>query len=206
MSKINLQDFADPHRNPIQKPFRHEGRVYATDGRIAIVADEYDGETIEAKPSVVGIILSHLKTVPRNTVEFRVGKPDDFSLEIGKCPDCNGKGYVAVCKKCGGEGYWTCDCCGTEVECKKCNIDGQMPCEKGDKGAVECDWCQGRGTVESNAGIDFANNYLSAYHLLRLAALPNCVLRENPKKDDPLYFSCDGAEGIIMPIRKVGEK
>lgn len=118
---IDFKEFCstDELRPSLWKPFKGNGKVYATNGHIAIRAKEsmWDGEVNDSN----------------NTPDVDKVLPDSSMVKewiklpsIKDCNECENSGRVKKdCDHCRGGGYHTCSC-GDEHECYECDGTGKL--------------------------------------------------------------------------------
>lgn len=179
-----------PSGNDIKQPIRHDGYIYATDGRICIRVD--DDESIQAIAPLgrmKGYDFAKLFTGEENVVTPIPPLPDRI-----ECPYCHGTCLEHGCIVCDGEG--TIDSGITPVKCQTCGGTGKV--EPGpDTGP--CWWCNGRGEHENNP-VAVGNTHFNRVYLALAAEMPGArFVRVDGLTTARIKF--DGGEIAIMPTR-----
>ena len=91
--------------------------------------------------------------------------------------------------------------CERTTECTSCDGTGTCKCECGDM--HPCEDCGGDGKmIQNDQGVEVGKMFLGESYLRKLAALPGLKLYDNGGVLDVVYFTFDGGEGLLMPMRK----
>lgn len=127
-----------PNRYRLGEPFVQGGRMFATDGRVAVsvLMDEPDTKSDTRFPSMAAVM------------DYVSPATEQWNAVIGNCDKCGGDGSVmdVTCELCKGSGECTvCSGSGTEL-C--CFCSHEHDCEDFDGGGL-CEHCNGIGRVES---------------------------------------------------------
>ena len=111
------------------------------------------------------------------TLEWETA-PRTIAVELPEEIPCD---RTVDCTTCGGGGIHVCPC-GDTHPCGDCEGDGKM---------IQCD-----------KGVEVGKMFLGESYLRKLAALPGLKLYDNGGVVDVVYFTFDGGEGLLMPMRK----
>jgi hypothetical protein len=206
LTPIKLQRYCATEgdtRTHLQKPFRADGWVYATNGHICVRVPD-DG-------------LVEANTLPEDQ-KITKSAPALFDkwLTDGAYADLPQIPAVQYCNDCSGKGFhwaYRCEGCtdgefqprGFTYDCKECEEEPVWSgwiARHGDRQvgdvAKDCYRCDGRGfekaRVELN-GVAFELGYV--HWLKRLPGVT--VLTRN--KEDPAACRFDGGEALLMPLR-----
>jgi hypothetical protein len=183
---------AESVRYALDIPMVFDGRVYASDGRIA-VRMPWDGpEPPEWKE------MRNDRRVPRiGDVFIDDHEPEPTPIpaipppETRPCEECKGTG-TAKCWECEGTGIDECDSCGHEDECEVCDGKGTFPCE-----------CKGEGFVEWESvpvgRLRFKGDYLA---MLQRHGVTGLYLPLDTTTDAgrATKFVLGDVEGRLMPM------
>lgn len=182
-------------------PIHHDGCLVACNGRLQIHARWPDGG-------------------PKNTEwakrfadlmrRFGGGVTEPWKIpnlgELTKpCKRCKGTGNVFECDVCDGEGFRECDL-GEEHDCSYCRGSGTVPLGSPEE-KRPCKECHGSGSVATeDVSVAFGNVILGKTNLgvlTKLTRLRFAIMAER-KAEDPVYFTFDGGDGLVMPMRHRG--
>lgn len=209
---IDLKQFCaknDP-REYLCSPWREDGKVIASDGRIMVIVDDMPGMPGDFPGPDSRVAGRWRQLVSRVSVHFtdtadRVWhRLADLRVPPNKpCPSCGGAGYrwSRSYPDCGGDGYfsdgsdehdcWGCD--GTGVVFVDTQEDGDKTC---------CGACAGTGIrfdVFKVGGMKFQVGYLNL-----LKALPECEMTVSATVNgDMASFRFAGGIGYLMALRSV---
>lgn len=146
-----FEKFCGPHgaRHGIEYPFYQDGRMFATNGRIAIsvVLDEPGELAVQRTPKMEQV----MDYISSPTIAWDPAIASCFVcegtgvIESDECDDCGGTGECGACE---GTGTETCFSCGHDHDCEDCDGDGGCHSCNGD-GAQElretlCCLCEGK--------------------------------------------------------------
>lgn len=194
---MDLQKFCDNDslRN-LDHPFLWNGFIYASNGHIAVRVP--DDPTIQCGDE--SIFAQRLEELFEQTFASCAEEGfKDFSIilpPLGKCGACGGKGKLAPCPECDGEGSFR---HGSHTyECEECDGTGRV---EGD--IVACETCDGTGdgydepVIYESTG--FNHRYLE--WLLELPGIQLCI-GDNP--GSVAAFRFNGGSGVLMPMHTSG--
>ncbi|WP_414041212.1 hypothetical protein ACJU26_03805 [Acidithiobacillus sp. M4-SHS-6] len=202
----------DP-REYLNAPWREEGKVIASDGRIIIIVDDLPGDFPAPAAQVTGALrrfAGQFADKVSDPVWYGIA---DLPVPPNEpCPSCDGKGYRArnrsVCPDCDGEGTFVHG--SHEYECQECDGTGFVDRHGLDGTATtdECPACDGSGIRFEVfpfpvGGVKFQIKYLN---LLRM--LPECELAVpeiSVFQDVPASFRFSGGTGYLMPVNEIQE-
>ena len=199
---IDLQRFCsnDGERTvKIDMPFSAGEHTYATNGHVAIRVARIADVAREDGPDIGRIFkdrppVTNLQPLPTFDLPNRPN-----------CDRCTGKGATIDCTDCSGAGTSVCDECGHESDCENCNADGAFPCDPRQDGANVCSECNGVGIMPINAQGWFLQIapklFINPGYLLWLKDLPNCKVDLGPNDGAGIWFTFDGGDGLLMPMR-----
>lgn len=183
LAELDLSKFCDPDssRYALQQPWRVDGFIYASDGRVAARIPD-DGREL--------VIVEGRKPDCRQIFEPYFSQVVEWQSppELVPCVDC-----VA------GE---------VPKECRDCDGRGRVPCKN--ECDDNCPTCEGERTVKSNCEkccVVLGNRLFYRKFLFLFLSIPGLQWGLCPKSSDdemgPVYFCGDGGfAGIAMPRRK----
>jgi len=208
MTIERLRDFCsvDETRWELLSPFTQGEHSFATDGRLVVRVPRLEGVSTEPrKADAAKLFLPDRGRLP--VVEF---PPRWQALpELwDECQSCGGTAKQkerVKCAECDGTGSVTCGECGNDHDCGKCRGEGDVP----GRPEVPCEDCDGLGKIEvctpvlgMPGEVGFNDRYLR-----RVFSLPGVVMRHDPAEAmEPAYFTFEGGDGLLMPMRIVDEK
>lgn len=175
----------------MQAPILRGDWIYATNGHVAVRV-----------PKQEGIDATETDSIPQMPSLFDNGRRESFDelprLPVAqKCPKCDGRGHAYECPDCDGDGVFYHG--QHEYDCEECNCSGQvMSGEESDK--QPCWKCNGLGDAAQPVAV--AHQYFDRRYLAKIKQLPGVKFSPNP--GDAMgsgYFTFDGGEGLIMPMR-----
>lgn len=183
----------DDIRKYLRAPFRQGDYIYATDGKVAVRFQKSEGlDAPESdKPHKVGDLFDKFRT-DNFLAKFPQLPPPD------KCPACNGTGIGYECPECDGTGEFK---HGSHTyECKEC--DGSGDVDDGDEGYDRPCWhCGGSGHAVQPVRVSDIQHF-DRRLLVKLKDLPGIRFAPAPTHaEDAAYFTFEGGEGLLMPIR-----
>lgn len=86
----------------------------------------------------------------------------------------------------------SCEGRGTEHDCPDCQC--------------ECEICGGRGERVERITAGIGATSFSAKYIAMLAALPDIKVPAEPPIDAAMYFTFDGGDGLLMPMKSPAER
>lgn len=199
IDQATLQKFCanEDIRQYLEKPFRKNGYLYASNGHICIrIPDDSNIQAIEA-PSQI----DPEKFFSNSVTEWHL-LPENLPPPK-PCSNCNGEKIVSEkvaepCPDCDGEGDFT---HGEHTyTCKECDGEGYIHRKTQNK--VTCPECTGTGENIYNPVQIGAANYSRTY-LALIQSLPGAKIEHVPEHDSwrVCRFIFDGGEGAVMPQR-----
>lgn len=205
---INKFCSTDKSRIYLTNPWEMNGFAYATDGHLAIRIPcglvSIPGITEEAEKYLSGVpgLIDSAKLDAKHWIKLL--KLPEQPL----CKKCNGTTKApkeTECPECEGTGEAIAenDYHEYEVECKTCDGDGEV------LGDGVCKMCRGNGfqSFAKPVGCDVRGARLNLQLLGKIKDLPG--LKIGIHGTDNLlghYFEFDQGDGLIMPLRLIGEK
>jgi hypothetical protein len=183
----------------LRAPFREGEFDYAADGHV-IVEVPASGKHPHPLNKPIGASVDRVLDDAGAGPYMPLAGLTRTLVEQWPCERCRGKGNIADCPECEGEGEVTLEneYNEYEVECASCGGDGRC----GQTTGVPCCGCNGTGTgcVIMRLG-EFKACHQRRY-LKLVEVLPNVVVAVRPGDDSsPLFFKFDGGRGALMPIR-----
>lgn len=204
---IDLTTFCEPEHHALGKPWSIGPYTYAARQIVGIrVPRRDDVPENDMAPDFEKL----LREAPPMTNPAPLPRFAPSTLpETAACEACAGLGYLRTCSACNGTGEDACGCCGNDVDCSICKGVGatkidpaNIELRRADKHAIECEKCDGRGEVKSLYYCRIAEQmYVQPTVILALAALPGLVIDTRPFDGNGHRFTCDGGEGLFMPLR-----
>lgn len=191
-AKDILELFVAPQNDPrgLDKPYRLDGFLYATNGHICIRIENDESIAVgdQFNPQKIARILS---------TEFGTEyKPLEVNLPPAKvCQACGGAGGAYECQECAGDGWF--EHGKHDYDCKEC--DGNGVVDEGEK-QIECPFCDGHGD-ELNQPVKLGNTHFNRRYLAILQKLDGIELQCNSGETDVALFRFKGGVGAIMPTR-----
>jgi hypothetical protein len=194
----------DPCRPWMQRPFIHQGHLYATDGRIlaCLPVDLPDSALLSTIPmdkiqTLVDRAPALIATQPPHTI------PKLPPALYKPCFECKGDGHWRKCPECEGTGETECSECGQDHTCADCKGMGEIP---GLNGERECGACDGTGKILHRTPVTIGHATFERTQLHRiLTVFPDAVLHLNDAHDVSAFtFTLPDTTtrgiGCIMPI------
>lgn len=177
-------------------PVRRDGKIYASDGAMAVAID--DNPSIECGADDHGITVVMIRQILHPTKEY-LPLPDMTIPDVEKCKTCDGTGKVHDCP----------DCPALEhpdqafFECREhCNTCGDAEYLPGDgAGASDCPGCHGCGTSARLEIVELGRAYISAFYAEILNGLSDVEITSGGPTN-VINFRFAGGRGAVMPIRK----
>lgn len=127
---------------------------------------------------------------------------EKVDIKTSACECCGGVGKVAPCETCEGSGEHECEC-GDSHECGDCKGDGYIrmssPRAPGKK-TDECQECD-NGNVSEDPLIEVGPAKIRGYQIALLQELPQPVKLYIRSKEDLVFFTFPGGQGVLMPIQ-----
>jgi len=91
--------------------------------------------------------------------------------------------------------------CERTMDCTTCDGTGTHECRCGD--THPCGDCGGDGKmIQNDQGVEVGKMFLGESYLRKLAALPGLKLYDNGGVPDVCYFTFEGGEGLLMPMKR----
>lgn len=180
---MNLNQFCGSHddREWMHSPWRHGGKIYATDGHTMIVIPD-DGRELPGEPNMNHeAVMKSIAKFEAACADFTLGAIPDLP-PADLCGVCDGDGRATECLDCDGEG---CDCC-----------DGGIVADE----SGNCDCCHGTKEARSQP-VKIADVTFSRRLLARLQSLPGCAALHVTGKEKVSKFTFEGGYRFIMPMR-----
>ena len=164
-------------RYQLDRPWTERGKVYATNGRMAVrgpvslvtgTLPQPDGD-YRFPPVDEGM------EPPSTFVETPTPLPaiDESTVARQQCPKCRGQG---LCNNCD---------CGAEHECGNCDGMGDFPADSI------------RTVIDENANYGLSHVLI---YKLRKAGVDHVFLRKDGRRDRPCRFVWGECEGVVMPM------
>lgn len=202
MNTETLKKFCYPDnmRPNLMEPFSRDGYTWASDGRIMIRVPEIPGAVGHKKapdPWTAWLKKPLEEYIP---AELPQGW-QEMEVEYFECQTCQGTGQVYICPECEGEGVAKCKCCGSENDCKTCEGAFFVSAEQGGR-PVRCEDCNGETCRRKRTPVRLPGSdcIIDLFYLKLVMELPGARLFRDGSHD-PLCFTFDGGEGVLMPIR-----
>lgn len=183
----------------LRPPFVLSGHRYATDGRIMVRVPTDDADApidpvswLVSVQSIIADINQRDCSVPWPY------KPGDIVPDRKPCDYCGGSGKAPkICGECNGYGEVICQTCGEGyVDCKACQGTGRFG-----ESAERCEDCDGTGKEEAWPAVPIGCLHIGGYYAMAVAGLPNPRYAEPSPKDDRIWFTFDGGEGVLMCVK-----
>jgi hypothetical protein len=196
MTIEQLQKFCtrDELRPSMQQPYTIDKHTYATDGVVIIripamnevpfIQSAPDPEPLFVKCEVESF-TSDLSHIPGPTMTV--------------CPTCLGKKRLEECNKCEGAGEHVCEC-GHHHDCESCDGLGDVPSDN--PTADECDSCDGIGQVAKRQEVHIGPRKFNLQRLELVRHLPTFRIADSGSSSTGAYFTFEGGDGILMPLRQ----
>lgn len=197
---IDLQKFCAGKHEPreyLNKPWRCEFGVGATNGHLLVIVADRDEQYDAACPEVTHFLKKLIDAKSTPAIEsYRVA-----DIELPKpeaCRRCDGKGYhyERACEECDGYGTFI---HGThEYDCLHCDGHGFFKSFSGSESEKQpCPSCDGTG--EDAQTVEMFEKHFSTRYLKKLLLeLPNCQL-DIVRGYGFGVLTFDGGFGAIMP-------
>lgn len=218
---IDWNLFCHHDRRELIEPIMWDGKVWASDGIIAICADAIhapDGLTVvEDRPMAASKTAWSMFPEGACFNTWLVDGAEEIPFPpIVDCADCEGLGKKLVCRRCNGVGDMD-DGTGYLETCDQCmggyfsrdDWENMSPSRRARLIEEEtCDQCGGTGRQQDRE-TSFRRDtwperlYLGAYFAALMATLPRPVRLETATWQylKPLSFVFNGGKGMIMPRR-----
>lgn len=183
-------------RSWMHKPWRHAGKIIATNGHLLIALDD-DGRDGVAEyesgrhPNVTNLLANTYTTAP-------VPLPD-LGPVLDPCDRCGGSGFhfVAKCDECEGGRF---DHGSHSYKCAACDGEGSIGSETE---PTRCAACEGFGETGRFPLADYTSigeAMFQTRYLRRFAGLPNVTIVTG-QADQKAILKFDGGMGVVMPTR-----
>ena len=191
-NKIDLTAFCG-EMEWLNMPFVQNGRLAATDGRIAVIVPTNEPDTLPGKRPFPKI---HEMDAGYDWISHEGPLRQPIKTRDDECDRCHGNKKEKIgCAEC--QGYGTCNrCdCGEEHDCGFCGGRGYRDTDE------TCNECKGSGwgyTVQVYGGQKFKGKYISKI----LECLPNPAvdLVGTAERGVCMRFIFDGGYGYLMGI------
>lgn len=197
---MNLNDFCgkDDIREWFNVPHKIDGKVFATDGAIMIVAPT-EGDYADYPRTVVSIrkLISDAESGEYTHVDLPV-------IEKEPCKRCGGQGKLTIekCDECEGKGnlWFYGKMHEYECECKECEGNGDIERFGGD---TDCPDCEGEGkAVKDYQPIEILGVTVQTKFIEKIQRQNFDDLQFAPSScKQKLYFKSGNVTGIIMAMR-----
>jgi hypothetical protein len=174
---------------------RYKGRLYATNGHIAITIPD-DPDIPADDDSSIPEDLEELIAKTLACVEAYQPLIVELPPRI-RCKTCAGVGEVAKCTACDGEGVIPCPTCGHEMDCEECDGRGAFGPFSGKEADMRCPECSGRG--ETFVLIPLGNTQFQRHYLERLKSLHGIEIALNVDSQKAMLFRFRDGHGLLMP-------
>lgn len=190
------------HRPNMTKPFKFQGKTYATNGHIAVEIDhEVDGaaeQDTTFHPNVAKVIHDYQTTYVDGQKAIDLSNVEPSVA----CEMCNGSGFMHKCQACDGQGEF--DHFNHSYTCKTCEGDGYAP--PGHHCAGEKSPCWHCGGTKLQFGkrhkvapwIGFDVVYLN---LVKELPEPVFVASPDRHKYGVGLFTFQGGRGVLMELK-----
>lgn len=201
---FKIEDFcagADHYREHLCRPHAYHGKLYASNGHIAVCVPALEGE-----PDTQDSFGESIKKL-FEAANFDAGMeplPDYPAMELPNCEGCGGSGKrkpLEECRECRGEGFveWDTDFHTYEADCKGCDGDGEVGIVGG--ADLTCERCSGSGT-EHDVPVMFGATAINFRYLKLMERLPGLLVGLSEKVFPAVIpFKFDGGAGLVMPIK-----
>ena len=193
ITEEQLQSFCakEDIRFCLETPYIQDGYVVASNGHICIrTTGEFPSAVTREDvkpPNITGLIDKTLAALDGVDAIAIPGLPP-----FVPCSSCNGSGREFVCVVCAGEGEFDGD------GCEECGGAGSVAKNTGIN--RDCWFCGGSGEDRGNP-VMCGDGWFARRYLAMIAALPRATIKTNGESGCA-YFSFDGGDGAVMPIRK----
>lgn len=197
MDIVGLAKLCDKNgRAGINKPFKKDGYIWATNGKWLVRIKE-------------SVELTTEDTSKINVNQFKWSVADNPDLKwldvpsvekdtcYNPCSKCNGTGKVRLCDTCKGSGEHECEC-GDLHTCRDCNGDGTATF--GDEAV--CEDCYGGKVANYDSFLDIGNNRFANWFIYELQQVLGKLQIVDTEYGIPVYFRFAGGDGYAMPMRK----
>lgn len=203
---INIHDFCAKKDEPrwyLNSPIPYHGFLYATNGHIAVRVPQ--ASSLPDTEHKIGAQLARIF----ETTTWEAGMeplPVYPPVLLSECDRCHGSGKVSPrdeCKECRGEGLveWDSGQNTYEASCKGCDGGGEV--DVAGLADRTCDQCDGECFI-LDAAVTFGATAINYRYLSMMERLPNLLVGLSGKKyPDPIPFSFDDGQGIVMPIKPI---
>lgn len=179
-------------RGYMHKPFRANGRLYATNGHVAV--SMADDTSIDASSEVRENVVALFGKAAAVSYEWHTIPRTESKRACGVC---RGSGHSTTCLDCDGEGEFQHG--RHNYECQECNGHGVVAGTKRDE---HCAACCGTG-ANAYDGTDVGNaHYANRYLKLIATQFPGA---EIGVPEDPMavaQWRAGDVIGLLMPMRK----
>jgi len=177
------------------KPFVHYGWMYATDGVICVrklmpMANNTDGTFPSAS------MMKEWKYFPLVDAKELA----EIKLDICKCDECYGIGFLYECPECYGLGdvYWDGEYSHQEYSecCHVCKGDGEISKARCDKlgvsekhrKQVKCGNCEGTGNTFADSRVTIDGTHFKTAWMAKIVELPNVLYKIVAVESNAPYY------------------
>jgi len=202
---INPKDYVshDDRFNSVVHQF--EGFEYAINGRVLVCISGDLGITTDKTSLLVNILQKSIESC--GTIPCEI---PSFTKKVILCPSCKGTGTDKKCPECEGDGNidldhsWMKDgkwkTSTYEAECQSCEGRGE------ENDGIHCRYCDGKKQITEFdvKQIKVGSQFFDPELLTDLMRYDGFQLFNNESVLGAAYFICEGAKGILMPMREEG--
>lgn len=184
----------DQPRPMLLEPFTDGAYTYATDGVVCVRITAVDGYRANAGRVDINRIKWPSEK-PSGMAQLQI--PTHWPERLSEpCGNCDGTGKIALCKSCKGAGFRACGECGYERDCLDCKGRGYE--KKSNDGS--CPVCSGKGMIVRLLVLRIGVYWFNFDKIRSVLELPGLRVAKDHLMPG-LYFTFDGGEGSMMPLR-----
>lgn len=204
---IDLDQFCsrDDNRAFIGTPWSRGEYTFASNGHIGVRVPRRDDVTRDDGPNIEKIFAD--AAAPQDMRPVPTFDVPEQNTE--RCAICMGRGFTTDCTddRC-EEGTVICDY-DHEHDCEECKGKGEIPSAKGKPNSGPCGGCKGVGRVTTDNATLYCELrpglYINPAYAAMIASLPNAMIDHGPNSGGGIWFTFDGGEGLLMPLRGPSE-
>ena len=190
-----LKAVCDGYRKDIDKPFKRNGYIYATNGK-AVVRIPESAELATDIENKINIEQFEWNIIPKTFIPVPEVNLKDFQE---KCTSCNGTGQVSKCTACDGDGEHECTC-GDFHTCRICDGKGILPLGEGEN--IKCENCNNGIADNHDKNVIIGDNRFAQWLVYAIfQAVGQFEIMYGQSRREPNYFRFEGGDGFIMPLR-----